>query len=130
MENFIFKIAPPIINYLPSNYEKYSNNEIYIMKDENSLFENLINNMKNNSKLKFQQQQSNKLICSNPNCKNPFNLSCTKCKSCNNQFCEKCSVICENCNENICLFCESVKYEKYKDLILCPNCEINFFNKF
>ncbi len=124
MENIVFKIAPPSLNLFPSNYEKYSDNKIFIMKEENSLFENLINDMKINSKTKSQQQQLNKLCCSNPNCKNPFGLNLIRCKSCNNQFCDKCLETCEKCNEKICIFCEIVKYEKYKDLILCPNCEL------
>lgn len=124
MENIVFKIASPSLNLFPSNYEKYSDNKIFIMKEENSLFENLINDMKINSKTKSQQQQLNKLCCSNPNCKNPFGLNLIRCKSCNNQFCDKCLETCEKCNEKICIFCEIVKYEKYKDLILCPNCEL------
>lgn len=124
MENIVFKISPPSLNLFPSNYEKYSDNNIFLMKEENSLFENLINDMKLNSKTKSQQQQLNKLCCSNPNCKNPFALNLMRCKSCNNQFCDKCLETCEKCYEKICIFCEIVKYEKYKDLILCPNCEL------
>ena len=93
--------------------------------------------------------------CSNPNCKNPFNLKIDefdnedededededdykgyddeeddyfkegrfyKCNSCCAKYCSKCIKKCKRCKENICLFCSSIKYDKFEDIELCPDC--------
>ena len=91
----------------------------------------------------------NKENCSNPNCKNLINLKCNEsnddeeeeeeeedyddedyfkkgkyyeCNFCCANYCNKCIKKCKNCKENICLFCLNIKYDKFEDIELCPDC--------
>ena len=88
--------------------------------------------------------------CSNPNCKNTSNFNSNEsdnedeeeedcedyddeddyfkegkyyeCNSCCSNYCSKCIKKCKKCKENICLFCSIIKYDKFEDIELCPDC--------
>ena len=108
----------PTINFYESN-EPNIFPDIYQITKENSNFENIINEMKNNTKVKFSLKS-----CSNPNCTNPFstNLNCSSCSSCGAKYCYNCIKKCKICEENICIFCVTIQYDKFEDIELCPNC--------
>ena len=114
----ISSLLAPTINYYESNEPNYFP-DTYQMTEQTSNFENIINEMIVNSKTKFSLK-----TCSNPNCANPFSgdLSCIKCTSCGSKYCPNCIKKCQKCNDNICLFCVTIKYEKFEDIELCPNC--------
>ena len=111
----------PTINYFESNEPNYFP-DIYQMTEKTSNFENLINEMKINSKTKFSLKS-----CSNPNCVNPFSgdLNCDKCCSCGSKYCIDCIKTCKKCEEKVCKFCATIKYDKYEDVDVCPNCAQN-----
>ena len=119
LTQLIFRSSPPQINYFPENTEEQPK-QYYLMREENSLFESILNTMKSST-------SQSKNDCSNPNCKNVF-FKMGKCRSCGNNFCDKCLVYCENCNEVICKFCSVVRYEKTKDVVVCPNCNYSYDN--
>ena len=117
----IDQLLVPTINYFESNEPNYFP-DIYQMTEKTSNFENIINEMKINSKTKFSLKS-----CSNPNCVNPFsgNLNCNKCCSCGSNYCIDCIKKCQKCEENVCKFCATIKYDKYEDVDICPNCAQN-----
>jgi len=117
----IEKLLLPTINYFESNEPNYFP-DIYQMTEQTSNFENIINEMKANTKTKFSLK-----ACSNPNCVNPFttNLNCIECNSCGAKYCTNCIKKCQKCEENTCIFCVSIKYDKYEDIELCQNCAKN-----
>ena len=117
----IDNLLVPTINYYESNEPNFYPN-IYQMTEETSNFENIINEMKVNTKAKISLK-----ACSNPNCINPFsgNLNCDECCSCGAKYCSNCIKKCQNCSQNICLFCVTTKYDKYGDIELCLNCTQN-----
>ena len=108
----------PTINYYDSNEPNYFP-DIYQMTEQTTNFENIINEMKENSKTKVSLKN-----CSNPNCINPFSgySNCNVCHSCGNKYCVQCIITCQNCNDKICIFCITMKYDKHEDIELCPNC--------
>ena len=114
----IENLLVPTINYYESNEPSYFP-DIYQMTEQTTNFENIINEMKINTKAKISLKN-----CSNPNCVNPFsgNLNCDKCCSCGAKYCTYCIKQCQKCNDNVCVFCVTMKYEKYEDIELCPNC--------
>ncbi len=118
-KDIIFKNLSPSVNFFPSNRIKYAT-DYSIIKDETSIFESLMKEMRNKSK------QKNFSKCDNPNCRNIFPISINKCKSCGNNFCSQCNVTCDKCNEKICKFCESIIYGKFEDIILCPSCKSEY----
>ena len=114
----IDNLLMPTINYYESNEPSYFPN-IYQMTEKTSNFENIINEMKINTKKKFSLKN-----CSNPNCMNPFSgdSNCIKCIECETKYCPNCIKKCQNCDSNICIFCITIKYDKTGDIELCHNC--------
>ena len=114
----IENLLAPTINYFESNEPNFFP-DIYQMTEQTSNFENIINEMKANSKTKFSLK-----TCSNPNCAEAFsnNLNCNECKSGGAKYCPKCIKKCQKCNDNTCLFCISMKYGQHDDIELCPTC--------
>ena len=114
----IENILVPTINYYESNEPNYFP-DIYQITEQTSNFENIINEMKVNSKTKFSLKN-----CSNPNCVNPFSgkSNCIECCSCGAKYCEYCIKECQKCNDKICSLCSTMKYDKYEDIELCPKC--------
>ena len=117
----IEKLLAPTINYYESNESNYFP-DIYQMTEKTTNFENIFNEMKVNTKTKFSLK-----TCSNPNCVNPFsgNSNCNECHSCGAKYCGNCIKKCQKCDEYICCFCVTIKYDKYEDVELCPNCANN-----
>ena len=117
----IQNLLSPSINFYESNEPNYFS-DIYQITEENSNFEKIINELKANSKKKFSLK-----ACSNPNCDEPFSRSsnCKECTSCGAKYCPKCIKNCKNCDNNVCIFCITMKYDKFEDLELCPNCANN-----
>ncbi len=120
-KEIIFKNIPPSVNNFPSNRLKFSK-DYSLIKEETSLFETLMLEMRSKNKKKPFSK------CDNPNCRNIFPISINKCISCGNNFCSECNVNCENCNEKICKFCESIIYGKFGDIIFCPSCKNEYEN--
>ena len=116
--NKIANLLAPTINFYESNEPNYFP-DIYQITESISNFENIINEMKVNTKTKFSLKS-----CSNPNCTNPFsgNLNCSECSSCGAKYCTKCIKECQNCKDKICVFCVTMKYDRYEDAESCPNC--------
>ena len=116
--NKIANLLTPSINFYESNESNYFP-DIYQITESTSNFENIINEMKVNTKTKYSLKS-----CSNPNCTNPFagDLSCDICSSCGAKFCSKCIKECQKCQDKICIFCVTMQYGKYEDAELCPNC--------
>ena len=114
----IDNLLMPTINYYESNEPSYFPS-IYQMTEKTSNFENIINEMKINTKKKFSLKN-----CSNPNCMNPFSgdSNCIKCIECETKYCPNCIKKCQNCDSNICIFCITIKYDKTGDIELCHNC--------
>ncbi len=94
------------------------NIDIYYMKEENSGFENIMNEM-STSQTAFNKIRVTK--CDNPNCKNAFSIF-DKCLSCNKTYCNECLTNCENCDSQTCKFCITIQYSKSKDIAKCPMC--------
>lgn len=113
LTDLVFKLSSPTINFFPDNREHSQN--YTLMKEETSLFENLMNQMKSSKKPKSSS------CCSNPNCKYIF-MTYSPCSFCTKNFCNNCLCKCGTCDASICKFCSTIKYEKYQDLILCPDC--------
>ena len=84
--NKINNLLMPTINYYDSNEPNYFP-DIYQMTEKASNFENIINEMKINTKKKISLKN-----CSNPNCMNPFSgdLNCIKCSECETKYCPNC----------------------------------------
>lgn len=113
LTNVIFRAFQPGLNRFPSNKEQFSK-KYNLMTEETSIFENLLSKMKSS---KFTKTAG----CSNANCKVPFAIL-GKCHFCGKKFCTGCQVKCEKCEEFFCKFCIAIRYEKYADVYLCPNC--------
>ena len=116
--NKINNLLMPTINYYDSNEPNYFP-DIYQMTEKASNFENIINEMKINTKKKISLKN-----CSNPNCMNPFSgdLNCIKCSECETKYCPNCIKKCQNCDNDICIFCVTIKYDKSGDIELCHSC--------
>ena len=116
--NRIDNLLIPTINYYDSNEPNYFP-DIYQMTEKTSNFENIINEMKMNTKKKLILKN-----CSNPNCMNPFSgeSNCIKCNDCETKFCPNCIKKCQNCDNDICIFCITIKYDKVGDIELCHSC--------
>ena len=114
----IDNLLMPTINYYESNEPNYFP-DIYQMTEKTSNFENIINEMKINTKKKFSLKN-----CSNPNCVNPFSgeSNCIKCNDCETKYCPNCIKKCQKCENDICIFCITIKYDKIGDIELCHNC--------
>ncbi len=119
--NRIDNLLIPTINYYDSNEPNYFP-DIYQMTEKTSNFENIINEMKINTKKKFSLKN-----CSNPNCGNPFSgeSNCVKCNDCGAKYCFNCIKKCQKCENDICNFCITIKYDKIGDIELCQNCNKN-----
>ena len=116
--NKIDNLLMPTINYYDSNEPNFFP-DIYQMTEKTSNFENIINEMKINTKKKFSLKN-----CSNPNCMNPFSgdSNCTKCNDCLTKYCPNCIKKCQNCVKDICIFCITIKYGSNGDIELCREC--------
>ena len=108
----------PTINCFESNESSCFPN-IFQMTQQTTKFEDIINEMKINTKTKFNLKN-----CANPNCGNPFGYGSTlkECISCGAKYCDDCIKLCSKCQEYVCIFCTCVKYDSYEDIETCPKC--------
>lgn len=107
----VMLLFPSTVNPFPRGLNSdYSN-----FSEQNSIFENVIEDMKG-------MKQTSASNCNNPNCKTFFFIY-TNCASCHNRFCNKCMTKCEKCHIQICKICSITRYEKYKDSIVCSQCQ-------
>lgn len=120
LRQIVCNLLEPAPNSFPTNKALYSK-DYSVVREETSLFENILSTMKSSKQIKT-------FGCSNPNCKVAL-ANFSNCSNCCKKFCDKCMMNCSNCNRIFCKFCLDIRYERYEDVLLCPNCSMYYVSQ-